>query len=478
MLSAVTAYLAIFGTLFAVATYALYVSWRSGPETVKTFFSAKNSQGALALAWCFFASGMGSWTLFTFPDIGVIGGSWGVIGYTLSGCLGMLVLGVVGPYTRSILGDGVTLADYLKNRYGRVMQIYVAILSIFFQFISLASEFTCVADLVGIFAPDANRTVAILAVAVTTNVYTLVGGLRASLSTDIWQGMGVLITVLVVCAAMAFNVSIPDGAWERTQIAAFTTAGFEALVTLCLAVTAANLFFTGYWQRVYAAYDDRTLRISCVYACCMIIPFTVALAVVGMAAKLAYPDAYSPFFTVLLNMGTGWQVLVVIIITSLAAAVSDTIQMGISAEFVTNIPRVTLLVARIICVLLNGAALILALQRIDVLRLFLIADLFCATAVGPMVLGAWHRTLPVAAIAGCVVGLVTVFVHGLAVTGTLIGALEWFSVPGGLETRESMILFILATAMPIMTTVGLSLALPKLAPSKLWATKQLQTPLV
>ena len=58
------------------------------------YTSAKNSQGPVALAWCFFASGMGSWTLFSFPEIGVLAGSWGIIGYTLSGCLGMLILAV------------------------------------------------------------------------------------------------------------------------------------------------------------------------------------------------------------------------------------------------------------------------------------------------------------------------------------------------------------------------------------------------
>lgn len=58
---------------------------------------------------------MGSWTLFSFPEIGVLAGTWGVIGYTLSGVLGMLVLGWAGPYTRALLGDGVTLTDWVNN---------------------------------------------------------------------------------------------------------------------------------------------------------------------------------------------------------------------------------------------------------------------------------------------------------------------------------------------------------------------------
>jgi SSS family solute:Na+ symporter len=130
------------------------------------------------------------------------------------------------------------------------MQVYVALISLFYQFISLASEFTCVSLLVSIISPEAPTIVPVLAVAIITNIYTLVGGLRASLATDVWQGIGVLTLVLLVVIAVLSSVAIPDNAWKDTQIAAFTVPGFETLVTLCIAVTSANLFFTGYWQRV------------------------------------------------------------------------------------------------------------------------------------------------------------------------------------------------------------------------------------
>jgi len=41
-----------------------------------------------------FASGMGSWALFAFPDIGATSGSWGVIGYLLAVVFGYAVLAV------------------------------------------------------------------------------------------------------------------------------------------------------------------------------------------------------------------------------------------------------------------------------------------------------------------------------------------------------------------------------------------------
>ncbi|KAF1323246.1 hypothetical protein FI667_g10752, partial [Globisporangium splendens] len=459
MLSTAATYTTMIVTLVVVAAYAIIVSRAMEVNSLKNFLSAKNSQTAFRLAWCFFSAGMGSWTLFSFPEIGVLAGSWGVIGYTLSGVLGMLVLGWVGPYTRAMLGNGVTLTDWVNNRFGRVMQIYVALISVFYQFISLASELTCVGQLASILSPDSHPVVPIICVAIITNIYLVIGGLRASLATDVWQGIAVVSLVFVVLIAMAFTVHVPAGAWKETNVAAFTTTGFETLVTLCIAVTASNLFFTGFWQRVFSGADDATVRRGAVYACFIIIPFTVALALSGMVSFLAYPDGLY-FFSILLEMGRGWQVLVAIVIASLASSVCDSIQIGISAEIVANFPGLTLLHARLICLVLNVPAIVIATKAYDILKLFLIADLLCTAAVGPMLLGAWRRATVMGALAGSAAGLATIFVCGVAYKGTFVGGFEWFVLPDGLYASSSMVTFIVTLIVPTATTVLVSLAMP------------------
>lgn len=71
-------------TLVAVAVYAITISRHMDINSVKNFVSAKNSTTTLRLAWCFFSAGIGAGSLFTFPEIGVSAGSWGIIGYSLS----------------------------------------------------------------------------------------------------------------------------------------------------------------------------------------------------------------------------------------------------------------------------------------------------------------------------------------------------------------------------------------------------------
>lgn len=457
MLSQAATYGVMIATLVAVAAYAIAVSRRASVTSVKTFVSAKNSQSAFRLAWCFFASGMGSWTLFSFPQIGIDAGSWGVIGYTLSGVAGMALLGWVGPYTRSVIGDGVTMSDVVLTRFGRVMQVYIGLIAIFYQFISLASELTCVGQLAVILSPNTEPLVPIIAVAVITNIYLVIGGLRASLATDVWQGIGVLLLLVIVCIAMAVHVEIPDGAWKATNIGAFTEAGFETLITLVIAVAASNMFFTGFWQRVYSGYDDRTVQLGALYSCIIIVPFTVALALAGMVSYLVFPDGVA-FFSILLDMGRGWQVLVAVVIASLASSVCDSIQIGIAAELVTCFPKhLNLTSARVICFLLNVPAVVIAKQEYDILNLFLIADLLCTAALGPMLLGAWGRATRAGAITGSVVGLLCIFVCGVIFEGTFVGGFNWFVLPEGLYSRNSMITFIVTLILPPLATIGVSL---------------------
>ncbi|GMF56718.1 unnamed protein product [Phytophthora fragariaefolia] len=455
MLASGVTYGVMAATLIAVAAYAIAVSRRMEVNSVKNFVSVKNSTTTLRLAWCFFSAGIGAGTLFSYPEIGVDAGSWGVIGYALSGVVGMMVLALVGPYTRSALGENVTMTDVVSHRFGYIMQVYVGFISMFYQFICLASEYTCIAQLTTMMSPNAHPIVTILIVAFLTNLYLIIGGLRASLATDLWQGIGVVFLVAVVCIAMFFHVSIPEGAWSTTNVAAFTTAGFETLVTLVIAVTASNLFFTGFWQRVYAAYDDNTLRKAALIASVIIALFTVALAMAGMVSYLAYPDG-ALFFAVLIDMGRGWQVLIVVVIAMLSSGVSDSIQMGLAAELTTCFPKLSLMHA----LLLNAPAIAIGYQQYDILTLYLIADLLCTAAVGPMLLGTWKRATRSGALAGSAAGLLTIFICGVIAQGKFVGGFNWFILPEGLYSQNSMITFIVTLIVPPVVTVAVSLMVP------------------
>jgi Na+/proline symporter len=86
--------------------------------------------------------------------------------------------------------------DFARARYGRVMQLAVAVISIFYMYIYIVSELTSLsniyANLVGvdIWSDDSKPYTTGLAVSVcvVTCVYSSIAGLPASIATDKFQG--------------------------------------------------------------------------------------------------------------------------------------------------------------------------------------------------------------------------------------------------------------------------------------------------
>ena len=126
----------IFVSLFVVLGYAFASSYRKKSSEVSkneifSYVSAVDSQTALPLAWSLFASGMGSWVLFAFPEIGTFSGAWGMIGYTLSMCLPLGILAIVGPILRGRI-LGVAWSDYLAT----VITLHLKKVTNFFSYYS------------------------------------------------------------------------------------------------------------------------------------------------------------------------------------------------------------------------------------------------------------------------------------------------------------------------------------------------------
>ncbi len=132
------------------------------------------------------------------------------------------------------------------------------------------------------------------------------------------------------------------------------------------------------------------------------------------------------------------RVPLVLAVTLVASSV-DTLQNGIASLLVgegDSLDRrgLSLSGARWITLALMVPAMLVALQGVSVLRLFLIADLLCATAVVPVLLGLWSRMSTAAAVAGGLAGLSGAVLPGWIAQGSLAGGLLAASFPGGAPT--------------------------------------------
>jgi SSS family solute:Na+ symporter len=160
-----------------------------------------------------------------------------------------------------------------------------------------------------------------------------------------------------------------------------------------------------------------------------------------------------PFFA-LLSDAPHWLVLPTLVLAvALVASSVDTLQSGIASLVVTARPDVSLASARWVTVLLMLPVVWVSLQGLSVLRLFLIADLLCATAVVPVMLGLWTRMTPSAAVAGSVAGLLGAVVPGWFSGGSLAAGVLAASFPTSVPTLAPF-----AGALLASTVVSLVLA--------------------
>ncbi len=409
---------------------------RQDNETVEDYVVARNSQRSSTLILSFIASGLGAWVLFAVAEVGAFVGLVGVIGYALGVAAPVLAFGILGPRMRRAAPQGSTLSEFIGRRFGRPFQIYVVVVTVLYMFFFVTAELTAIGAVTSILS-GLDARIAIVAVAVATLLYTAGGGLRASLRTDRWQAWLTVALIFVVAAVALGRLDAPGDAFRDSGLLSIERGGIEVAITLIIAVTAANLFHQGYWQRVWAAQDDRGLRRAGIVGGLASIPGVIIVGVLGIiatGAALDFGAPPAPFFAILGDAPAWLAALVLVLGVALVASSVDTLVNGMTSLVAAEHRRITLPQARIVTVLILVPAIVIAWQGYSVLRLFLIADLLCAATVVPALLGLWGRATTQAAFAGSIAGLAGAIVPNWVQTGALSEAVRLASFPDNAPT--------------------------------------------
>ncbi len=448
----------LYATLAALAACLLFFIWIAlrdlqAASNLDDYLTARDSQSASTLGLSFLASGLGGWILFAPPEIGAFVGPVALAGYALGAALPFFVLAWCGPAIRRRMPRGRTIAEYAQDRFGAGLRLWVSALSVLYMLCFITAELTAIGGITAMLSELPGAGV-IVAVAVTTLIYTTWGGLRASLVTDRWQAWLLLALLILVVAVLL--LSLPAGAITQPWPSAPMEVSLSVALTLVIAVTAANIFHQGYWQRIWSARDDRQLRRGAWLGGLLSIPVILVVGALGMLCMALGKNPGSPpipFFA-LLNQAPAWLTLPALLLAvALVASSVDTLQSAIASLVVTARPDVSLSTARWVTVLLMVPVVLVSLQGLSVLRLFLIADLLCATAVVPVLLGLWQRMTPTAAVMGCLAGLLGAVLPGWVSGGDIGAGLLAASFPGSVPTLAPFVGALLAS-----TAVSLVLA--------------------
>jgi len=450
-----------YATLAALAACLLFFVWvalrgRSAASSLDDYLTARGSQSASTLGLSFFASGGGAWILFAPPEIGAFVGPVALAGYALGAALPFFLLAAFGAEIRRRMPRGRTIAEFAQERFGRPMRLWVSALSALYMLCFITAELTAIGGITALLSEVPGAWV-IVAVAASTLVYTTWGGLHASLITDRWQAWMLLGLLVLVVAVLLINLPSPSHPWQQAPL----NVSLSVAATLVIAVTAANLFHQGYWQRVWSAQDDAHLRRGAWLGGLMSIPVIALIGFLGMLCVALGKSPGSPpmpFFALLSDAPAWLAVPVLLLAVALVASSVDTLQSAIASLVVTARPEVSLKAARWVTVLLMLPVIWVSLQGLSVLRLFLIADLLCATAVVPILLGLWRRVNPGAAVGGCLAGLLGAVLPGWWAGGSLQAGLLAASFPNSIPTLAPFAAALLASSAISLLLVWISSA--------------------
>ena len=364
------------------------------------YFTAGRKIGTLSLTSSLVASALGAWILFGPSSAATWGGIGSVIGYSLGTAFPMIALIYLGKKIRKTFPSGITFTQFIFYKIGKNLFKFILLLSIFYMFIFLCAEVTAVAMLINYISSTPLWITAALVIA-STLIYTLYGGLRASILTDNFQFL-IIIILLLVCMYNIFSSDLISYKSIETS-SGFLLSGkyipnYTSGLTFFIAVAATNLFHQGNWQRVFAAKNYDVLKKSLKLSFLIIIPIVFFMGITGIIA-ISVDSKVNPdlaFFSILLKDKSELLYMAVIIMAiSLTVSTVDTLVNAISSLIVVDGKKINknLKFANSLVIYLSIVALFVASKGFSILYLFLLADLLCCSAVFPVFYGFYKRNL-------------------------------------------------------------------------------------
>ena len=365
-------------------------------QGLNNYLTANRNIGLFSLTTSLTASALGAWILFGPASAATWGGIGAIIGYSLGTAFPMFFLIYLGRKIRKEFPKGSSLVEFMRKKFGKSLFKLILLMTIFYMFIFLCAEVTAVAVLINYISGTELWKTALI-VLISTLIYTLYGGLRASIFTDNIQ-MVVILILLLISFIYVNSYTGSEFSFEFIKeknphlLSSSYIPNYTAGLTFFIAVAATNLFHQGNWQRVYAAKDFETLKRSLIISFFIIIPIVFYMGFTGMVAfsidSTSRPDL--GFFTLLLKEQTKLLSLFVIVLgLALTISTVDTLVNAISSLIVVdgkstfNLSKKTnyLNFSKYVILFLSFISFIIASKGYDILYLFLLADLFCCAFV-------------------------------------------------------------------------------------------------
>ena len=376
----------IYLTYFVVAIIltTVFLVVRNVQAEEKEYFVLNKSEKTFGLTMSFYASGMGLWILTSPAEVAWYGLGYDIYGYALSAATPFILIYIYGPRISKILPEGVTLAQFVEKKYGTVAQKIVSLVAVIYMSAFLIAEFASISFLFESISDVSGILISVL-VAITTFLYLNKTGFKASYITDKIQGIGIILLLALLFGIWFSQNSVSEisNFADLGGLNTFETYSLKSALAVIIAVTAAEIFSTGYWQRTFSAVNEEAIKKASIFSGLGVFLTILLLGIAGAVGAGKGLEVPTLSFIDQLNLNSFAVVVLISLATLLVTSSVDTLENAISSTISIDIVKKGSKEANNITLVVIILALFASTRVNNIFTVFLVADLFATSLVFP-----------------------------------------------------------------------------------------------
>ncbi|OCL00790.1 uncharacterized protein K441DRAFT_599705 [Cenococcum geophilum 1.58] len=445
-LSNTTSNAVIYTTYVAFFVFGLFASWKWA-RSKADFIASLRTQSTIPVALNFTAASLGASVFYTYPQLGTVAGIAGITIYAVASSVPILSFAYFPPIVRESLPEAELFTQWVQWRYGTAVHVWVSALTLVTLFVFAIAELASISQVITALT-GLDGLPALILECLFTSIYTAYGGLRTSIITDNVQGAMIVMLMVLCTIAIGTTVKIDRSTIHSSGLVQPTQLSWQLLFIFFVAIFFNLLIIAALWQRAFASKDDRSLRRGVGIAAIAIFLLIYLLGWAGVIAAWANvwpgnpPQPGAVAFFLILDTLPSWIVAFVIIFAvSLSMAAYDSLQVAMVMTVAHDIFRnkLPLRYVRVLVLLINAPIIALAIRNVNIVVVYLVAQLISVAAMPPLLLGMFKPFNFIQGpdvLLGGIGGYFSVFIFGTIYFGTAREGIKLLVLPEGLQAGD------------------------------------------
>jgi len=327
---------------------------------------------------------MGLWILTSPAEVAWYGLGYDIYGYALSAATPFVLIYIFGPKIADLLPKGATLAQFVETKYGNIAQKIVSIVAVIYMGAFLIAEFASISFVFESISSVRGILISLL-IAITTLAYLFRHGFKASYFTDRLQSYGIILLLAIVFTIWLSQNSLSQLVTYANAggLSSFETFSFKSALAVIIAVTAAEVFSMGYWQRTFSAENSKAIKQASIFSGIGAFLTILILGIGGAVGAGKGIESPALSFIEQLDLNNFTIILLVSLATLLVTSSIDTLENAIASTISLDILKKKSEEAKLITLLVVCISFVISIEVTSIFNVFLVADLFAACLVFP-----------------------------------------------------------------------------------------------